>query len=116
MVVAWLTTLAVLTCIIALFFFVISGGTLVLRGRLGRHGASARGLAIAWAFLLLVFAARAYLGRFERIFQPHSIFTGVTYTDAHVILTGLLVVSLALVGGALVAAAAAARAQASDGW
>ena len=110
LVVTWLTTLAVLTCVIALFFFVISGGTLVLRGRRGRHDASARGLSIAWAFLLLVFAARAYLGRFERIFQPHSIFTGVTYTDAHVILTGLLVVSLALVAGALVAAASAARA------
>ena len=72
LVVTWLTTLAVLTCVIALFFFVISGGTLVLRGRRGRHDASARGLSIAWAFLLLVFAARAYLGRFERMFEDRT--------------------------------------------
>ena len=37
-------------------------------------------------------AARVYLGRFERLFEDHTIFAGVTYTDAHVTLTGLLVV------------------------
>ena len=37
-------------------------------------------------------AARVYLGRFERLFEDHTIFAGVTYTDAHVTLTGMLVV------------------------
>ena len=107
LVAAWLTTLAVLTCLIAVFFFVVSGGAPFLRGSRGRDEVSARGLSIAWAFVLLVLAWRAYLGRFDRIFQQHSIFTGVTYTDAHVILTGMLVVSLALVAGALLALATA---------
>ena len=29
-------------------------------------------------------AARVYLGRFEHLFEDHTIFAGVTYTDAHV--------------------------------
>ena len=44
--------------------------------------------------------SRVYLGRFERLFSDATIFTGVTYTDAHVTLTGLLVVSVALALGA----------------
>ena len=60
-----------------------------------------RGFSIAFAFLLLVIAALAYLGRFERLFEDHTIFGGVTYTDAHVTLTGILVVCAALVAGAL---------------
>ena len=35
---------------------------------------------------------RGYLGRFERLFDDHTIFGGVTYTDAHVTLTGMLIV------------------------
>ena len=46
--------------------------------------------------LLLMLAARVYLGRFERLFDDHTIFAGVTYTDAHVTLTGMLVVACAL--------------------
>ena len=44
------------------------------------------------------------------------IFTGVTYTDAHVILTGLLVVSLALVAGALSRRRQRRGVAAPDGW
>ena len=47
-----------------------------------------RGLSIAFAFLLLILAMRVYLGRFEQLFDDHTIFGGVTYTDAHVTLTG----------------------------
>ncbi len=39
------------------------------------------------------------------MFQDQTIFAGVTYTDAHVSLTGLLVVSIALVLGAAIALA-----------
>src|SRR6202041_3343068 len=46
---------------------------------------------------------RVYISRFERLLEDHTIFGGVTYTDAHVTLTGLVVVSAALVVGALIA-------------
>jgi uncharacterized membrane protein (UPF0182 family) len=63
-----------------------------------------RGLSITFAFLLLILAMRVYLGRFERLFEDHTIFGGVTYTDAHVTLTGMLVVCAALILGAVIAA------------
>ncbi|PYR32945.1 MAG: membrane protein [Acidobacteria bacterium] len=101
----WLTTLAVITCAVAGFFIVITGGTRALAGRRGGDiGSSWRGLSITFAFLLLMLAAQVYLGRFGRLFDDHTIFTGVTYTDAHVTLTGLLVVSIALLLGAGIAA------------
>jgi uncharacterized membrane protein (UPF0182 family) len=53
----------------------------------------------------------AYLGRFERLFEDHTIFGGVTYTDAHVTLTGTLVVCVALIVGAVIAAVNAASMQ-----
>ena len=68
-----------------------------------------RGFSITFAFLLLVLAMRVYLGRFERLFDDHTIFGGVTYTDAHVTLTGMLVVCAALVLGAVIAAVNAVR-------
>jgi len=104
----WLLRLAFLIFAMGLFFFATSGGS-----RAGRRGLApkstreARGLAIAWALLLLALAAWAYLGRFARLFDEHTIFTGVTYTDAHVMLTGMLFVSIALVVGALLAGVAA---------
>jgi len=63
------------------------------------------GFSITFAFLLLILAMRVYLGRFELLFDDHTIFGGVTYTDAHVTLTGMLIVCAALVLGAVVAAA-----------
>jgi hypothetical protein len=45
---------------------------------------------------------RVYISRFEALFETHTIFGGVTYTDAHVMLTGLLAVCVALIlGGAI---------------
>src|SRR6059036_2071584 len=76
----WLTTLAVITCAVAGFFIVITGGTRALAGRRGGDiGSSWRGLSITSAFLLLMLAAQVYLGRFGRLFDDHTIFTGVTY-------------------------------------
>ncbi len=62
-----------------------------------------RGFSIAFGFLLLILAMRAYIARFERLFDEHTIFGGVTYTDAHVMLPGMLVVCAALVLGAAIA-------------
>jgi uncharacterized membrane protein (UPF0182 family) len=101
----WLLSLAAITCVLAVFFILITGGTRVLTGRRGGYVTSPwRGLSIAFAFLLLILAMHAYLGRFERLFDDHTIFGGVTYTDAHIMLTGMLVVCAALILGAVIAA------------
>jgi uncharacterized protein len=110
LILGWLLTLAVITCILAAFFILITGGTRVLAGRLSPAVILPwRGLSITFAFLLLILALRVYIGRFEQLLDDHTIFGGVTYTDAHVMLTGLLVVCAALVLGAAIAAVNAVR-------
>jgi uncharacterized membrane protein (UPF0182 family) len=104
----WFLTLAFLIFAMGLFFFAASGGRRMLRGRRGFSDVrSLRGLALAWSLLMLAMAAQAYLGRFERLFHEHAIFTGVTYAEAHVTITGMLLVSIALILGAALAAASA---------
>jgi len=106
----WLLTLAVITCLLAVFFILVTGGTRVLAGRLSRYVTLPwRGLSITFAFLLLILAMRVYIGRFELLLEDHTIFGGVTYTDAHVTLTGMLIVCAALVLGAAIAAVNAVR-------
>jgi uncharacterized membrane protein (UPF0182 family) len=105
----WLMTLTVIVCALAAFFLVIAGGsrvfTGVFTGRRGQDdGAPWKGLSLAIAALFLMIAARVYLGRFDRLLEDHTIFAGVNYTDAHVTIGGLLVVSVALVIGAAIAA------------
>jgi uncharacterized membrane protein (UPF0182 family) len=101
----WLTTLAVIVTAVAAFFAVVTSGTRAInRSRFrsdDRASGAWRGLSIAFAALLLALAWRVYLGRFERLFEDHTIFAGVSYTDAHVALTGSLVVAGALVLGAI---------------
>ncbi|MGA2358519.1 MAG: UPF0182 family protein [Terriglobales bacterium] len=106
----WLLTLAVITCLLAAFFVLITGGSRVLAGRLSRSVTLPwRGLSITFAFLLLIVAMRVYISRFELLLEDHTIFGGVTYTDAHITLTGMLVVFAALVLGAAIAAVNAVR-------
>jgi hypothetical protein len=110
LVASWLLTLAVITCLLAGFFILIAGGSRVLAGRLSRHVTLPwRGLSITFAFLMLILAMRVYIGRFERLLDDHTIFGGVTYTDAHVTLTGMLAVCVALVIGAVIAVVNAVR-------
>src|SRR5215471_649526 len=84
----WLLTIGVIVLAMSVFFLAISGGLRAIAGRsvvrAGKPGL--RGLAFAWAFLLLIMAAQTWLGRYDRLFAEHTIFTGVTYTDAHVTL------------------------------
>ena len=102
LIVGWLMILAVITCVVAVVFILI---TRALAGRYGGYTLLRwRGLSITLAFLLLTLAMRVYLSRFERLLDEHTIFAGATYTDAHVLLPGLLVVCAALVLGALIAA------------
>jgi uncharacterized membrane protein (UPF0182 family) len=106
----WLLTLAVLTCAVAVVLALINGGTRALaRGRDGHPWSPWRGLSITFAFLLLTVAMRVYLGRFELLLDDHTIFGGVTYTDAHVWIPGMLAVSVGLVIGALIAVVNALR-------
>jgi uncharacterized membrane protein (UPF0182 family) len=110
LVTGWLMVLAVITCAVAVFFILISGGARALAVRRGSYlPLPWRGLSITFAFLLLILAMRVYVGRFERLLEDHTIFAGVTYTDAHVMLPGLLVVCVALVLGAVIAAANVSR-------
>ena len=95
----WLMTLAVIACGIAIFFS-SSAGAPRARSPAARRGARRTAVAravVAYAALLLMIAVRVYLGRFDNLFNDQTIFTGVNYTDAHVTLTGLLLVSIALV-------------------
>ena len=106
----WMLTLSVITCILAIFFILITGGARALSGRLSRQVMLPwRGLSITFAFLLVALALRVYIGRFEQLLEDHTIFGGVTYTDAHIKLTGLLVVCGALLLGAAIAVVNALR-------
>jgi len=107
LVVGWLMMLSAITCTVAILFIFITGGTRVFTGRRAASYApfSWRGLSITFAFMLLIGALRVYLARFEHLFDAHTIFSGVTYTDAHVTLAGMLVVCAALGLGAAIAVA-----------
>ena len=98
----WLLTIAVIVTGVAAFFAMVTSGTRrVDRFRPDTRNAGAwRGVSIAFAALLLALAWWVYLGRFERLFGDHTIFSGVTYTEAHVTLTGMLFVAGSLVLGA----------------
>lgn len=101
----WLLTMAVMTCLLAGLFILVSGGSRALGDRrFSSIPLPWRGASFTVAFLLLVLALQTYLGRFAQMYEHHTIFDGVTYTDAHVTLTGMLVVCAALVLGALIAA------------
>ncbi len=104
LILGWLLTLSVIACVMAVVFLLVSGSSRALREGSGALAVLPwRGLSISAAFLLLVVAMRVYVGRFELLFEHHTIFDGVTYTDAHVTLTGLLVVCAALLLGAVIA-------------
>jgi uncharacterized membrane protein (UPF0182 family) len=104
----WLTTLAVIVCGVAIFFVVVGGGMRVLdhgRMRLVTDDRPLRGLSCAGAMLLFVLAAQVYLGRFDRLYTDATVFAGVTYTDDHITIAGLLIVAIALAAGGVVALA-----------
>jgi uncharacterized protein len=102
----WLLTMALLSLAIAGFFLLVSGGARALEGYVNRYNlVSWRGVSVTFSFVLLVIAWRTYLGRFDLLTQNHTVFSGVTYTDAHIFIPGLLVVAVALVIGAGIALA-----------
>ncbi len=116
----WLLTLAIAGCAIALLFLVITSGTRAVEIKVGvrsiHYGPSPwRGLSLALSFLLLVVAMTVYVSRFELLLAHHTVFDGVNYTEAHILLPGRLIVCAALVLGAMLAALNAVRAS-SGAW
>ena len=109
----WLIVLAVIACIGAVGFLLIAGGSRALDKERGSLMLPLpwRGFSIAFAFFLLVLAAEVYLSRFGALLVAHTIFSGVNYTDAYVIITGRLVVAVALLLGAGIAASNAVTAR-----
>lgn len=97
----WLTTLAVIVALAAAFFAVVAGGTRGIARSSLSGNAALRGVSIAVGFLLLALAVQTWIGRYDRILDDHTIFAGVTYTDAHVLVPGMLYVAIALALGAL---------------
>ncbi len=106
----WLLTLAIIACLAGLFFVAITAGARAgNRRRLGDGASPWRGLLLAVSALLLVAAANLYLDRFDRLLEHHTIFDGITYTDAHIMLPGLVLVCFALLAGAGLALLGALR-------
>ena len=105
----WLLALTVIASLIAAVFVLATARApgLIERGFGAGQVRLWRGLSISIAALLTIMAVREYLDRFERLFQDQTIFAGVTFTDAHVNLAGMLVICGALLVGALIAATCA---------
>ncbi len=116
LILSWMLTLSILVCAAAVLFLVLTASARALNKQLVNYGPSPwRGLSLALASLLVVLAINVYFDRFGRIIEHHTIFDGVTYTDAHIMLTGLLLVSIALLIGAGIAVAGAVR-NAGGAW
>ena len=106
LVVGWLLTLAVLVCVTAGLFILAAGGMRALDNRFsGGIVVPWRGLSITGGFLLIVLAMNEYIGRYDLLFDHHTIFDGVNFTEAHVTLLGMWFIAAALVIGAVVAIA-----------
>jgi uncharacterized membrane protein (UPF0182 family) len=65
-------------------------------------GAAFRAVCCALALFLLVLSWRTYLSRFPFLWQDHPTFSGVTYTEAHYTLPGLLIICIALIVAAII--------------
>ncbi|HEY4381949.1 MAG TPA: UPF0182 family protein [Acidobacteriaceae bacterium] len=110
LILSWLLTMAVMCGAVAVFFLVITGAFRAFdKGRNVYAPSPWRGLSFAVAALLVLLAADVYLDRFDRILEHHTIFDGITYTDAHLMLGGLLLVCVALLAGAAIAVVNAVR-------
>ena len=101
----WLTTMAALVCILAVGIAALRGGSRLLTR--GDNSPALRGVAAGGALLLFSLGIRVFLGRYALLLDDHTIFAGVTYTDAHITIPGLLFVSAALLLGAGIATIAA---------
>jgi uncharacterized protein len=109
LIVGWMTTLATMVMIAAVAASVMVSGSQLAGARRHADTPPLRGVSVAFSALLLLFAAQVFLSRFGLIYQDHTIFSGITYTDANVRATGLVIVSIALALGAVISALNAVR-------
>jgi uncharacterized membrane protein (UPF0182 family) len=107
---AWLLMLAIATCAVAVLFLLITSGSRSLENRRVSLAPSPwRGLSLTLAFLLAVVALNTWFDRFELLFDHHTLFDGIDYTEAHIAIFGLAIVAFALAAGAVFAAINAFR-------
>ena len=75
----WLLALCFVLCAAAVLFLVLTAGARAMRKGRSDYGSSPwRAMSIALSTLLLALAAGVYQDRFERLFEHHTIFDGVT--------------------------------------
>jgi len=100
----WMTTVSLVILGAALLVLLVTNAEnpLVLAGMRERR-AGYRGVSFAVALVMLVVAVRVGVSRYELLFDDHTIFSGVGYTEANIVIPGLLLVALALVAGAAIA-------------
>jgi hypothetical protein len=101
----WLTTLSLVILAASVLSFLLSGGTgeRTVFGAVNGSQSGYRRVSFGLAGALLVMAGRVYLSRFDRLFEDHTIYSGVGYTEAHIVIPGLTAVALALAIGAVIA-------------
>lgn len=103
----WLLAMAILCVAMSALLLIVTGGVQAMERRQLRFGDRTprwRAVSAAMAFLLVVAAMREYVGRYDLLYGLHTVFQGVTYTDVHVGIPGMLVASCALLLGAAIAA------------
>ena len=105
----WLLMLAIITGLAAVLFALLTSGAKALDKSSPPSTPPWRSLSFAAAFLLTAVAIDTYLSRFDSLFDQHTIFTGVTYTEAHILLPGAVLIAAALLLGALLALLNAVR-------
>ena len=102
----WLLVLALACVGVAVLFLVLTSGARALNKQDLRYGSSPwRGLSLTAAFLLAVLALNVFVSRYTTLLDHHTIFDGTTYTDAHITIPGQMLIALALLLGAIIAAA-----------
>jgi uncharacterized protein len=110
----WFLTIAILMCVAAAFAVLVAGGSRLTPHSFDRSMPDRplldRSLPLPWnvlsipvALLLAAIAARVWIGRIELLIADHTVFSGVTYTDAHVFLRGMAIVCILFLVGAAIA-------------
>ena len=113
----WLLLMSLLVLGMSVLLFVLRGREpLTVFHHVNPEVPRYRSVAAALGLLMLALAWRAYLSRFDLLLTDHTIFSGVTFVDAHVMLPGLLLVCLVCVLGAGVAVYSAVAGRTGARW
>ncbi len=101
----WLTTLSLVVLAACVISFFLSGEPRerTAFGAVLGSPSGYRRLSVGLSVVLVVMAWRVYLSRFEHLFEDHTIYSGVGYTEAHIVIPGLAAVAVALLVGAGIA-------------